>query len=255
MIPEKAFRIFIVVQHWLLQYFYFKISIMKKSIIISLLVVLSLHLQLMAQNINELKTVSKIVVSSGILLEIERSDTYGLEIKSPDLNRECLINTIEEGVLTLKLKPESGCKGAVSASLKIPSIRFIEAANQAEVTTRNLLKTDSLILKLRTGAKASVDLDVTYLEIFLSEGSILTAEGYANIQNINVTTKATCSAFSLEGDTVQITASANALAKICATEKLDAKASMGAYIGYKCDPPQVKLDDSLLGKIEAVKED
>lgn len=218
---------------------------------ISLLILIVLPAFLIAQDNQKLKSVKKVIVSNGILLEIVRSDDYTLDIKSPTLNVGCLIHTIENGVLTLKIKSDFNCKGEVTALLKIPEIKEIVASNKAEVSTNNVLKTDSLKIKLRTGSKAFIDLDVKYLNCSLSEGSVLTAEGYAISQQVSVTTKATYSAFNLEGENLNVTATANGTAKVCSTDSLKARANTGAYIGYKCSPQHTNLDDSMLGTIEA----
>lgn len=218
---------------------------------IALLILIVLPALLMGQDIQKLKSVRKVIVSNGILLEIVRSEEYSLDIKSPTLDVGCLVHTIENGVLTLGIKNDFDCKGEVTALLKIPEIKDIQLSNKAEVSTNNVLKTDSLKIKLRTGSKAFIDMDVEYLDCSLSEGSILTAEGYAIFQQVSVTTKATYSAFNLEGENLEVSATANGTAKVCSTDKLKARANTGGYIGYKCAPQHTNLDESLLGTIEA----
>jgi hypothetical protein len=97
-------------------------------------------------------------------------------------------------------------------------------------------------------------MDVKYLKVNLSEGSLLTAEGYAIRQDVNVTTKASFSAFRLESDEVNIEVGLAGIAKICANNELNAKARMRGYIGYKCNPKKRSIKDGLTGNVKDVGE-
>ncbi len=207
-----------------------------------------------AQESNPVETIEKIKISSGILLEIERSEKYTLDISSPDLDLSCLIKTIDNGVLTLKLVSSVNCNGKVTAKLCCPSIREIEIMGNAEVSTFNVIKTDSLKIVQHTGGKAYLDLDVDYLEILLTEGSILTANGYANTQIVNVSTSATYSAFELEGEVVDIQTSFGGKGKVCATKKLKALSKIGGYISYKCEPTAIEIEKKGNGVVEKLGE-
>ena len=199
-------------------------------------------------------TVRKVVISSGINLEIERSQEYSLTVNSSDLDTGCLVRTLENGVLTLKLTSILECDGKVTARLCCPSVRELEIMGNAEVSTFNLLKTDSLWIVQRSGGKAYLDLDVGYLNARLSEGSLLTAKGYANTQEISVNANATFSAFELEGKVVEIDASFGGKGKVCASEKLKAIANMGGYINYTCDPVTIEIEKKGNGKVEKLTE-
>jgi len=201
-------------------------------------------------NMEELKSVRKIVVSGAIQLELRRSDDYSLELKSPDLEMECLEHGIENGTLTLKLKSSFDCSGEVKAVLKIPEIRYIELMSKAELSTFNLLKTDSLSVIQRSASKSYLDLDVNYLDVQLSEGSFLSASGYVVNQHISVTTKANYSCLELEAENTEISASLLGMAKICVTDTLRASANSNSYILYDCVPDHTELKESLGGKID-----
>ncbi len=228
---------------------------MKLYLLIPLSIILIKNTNCPAQEIKPIETVEKIKVSSGIFLEIERSQDYTLDIKSPDLNINCLINTIEDGILTLKLTSSINCSGKVTAKLRCPSIiKEIEVMGNAEVSTYNVLKTDTLKIILRSGGKAYLDLDVDYLDVLLTEGSLLTADGYANTQIVSVNTNATYSAFELEGNFVDIQASFGGKGKVCATKKLKAESKIGGYISYSCEPAIVEIEKKGNGIVEKLAE-
>ncbi len=227
---------------------------MMKYIFLSLSIFLIYMPDSTAQDFTPVDTIKKIKISSGILLEIERSEKYTLDISLHDLDLSCLIKTIEDGVLTLKLVSSVNCSGNVTAKLCCPSIKEIEIMGNAEVSTFNLIKTDSLKIVQRSGGKAYLDLDVDYLEILLTEGSILTASGYANTQVVNVSTSATFSAFELEGDVVDIQTSFGGKGKVCATKKLKALSKIGGYISYKCEPEAIEIEKKGNGIVEKLAE-
>ena len=207
-----------------------------------------------AQESNALKTIDRIKVSSGILMEIERSENYSLNITSNGLDTSCLVKTIENGTLTLKFSSILSCDGQVTARLTCPYVKEIEISGNAEVSTFNVLKTDSLKIIQRSGGKSNLDLDVDFLEVNLSEGSILTANGYANTQVVSVTTEATFSAFELESVQTDIQASFGGKGKVCATDKLKALSKIGGYISYTCEPATAEIEKKGNGVIEKLSE-
>jgi hypothetical protein len=227
---------------------------MKTKLLAALGIVQFFCLPIPARETDPVNTVRKVVISSGIVLEIERSQEYSLTVKTSDMDTSCLVRTIENGVLTLKLSSILECSGKVTARLCCPSISELEIMGNAEVSTFNVLKTDTLRIVQRSGGKAYLDLDVVYLDTNLSEGSLLTAKGYANTQMIKVNTNATCSAFELEGDVVDIQTSFGGKGKVCATEKLKALANMGGYIIYSCNPKSIEIDKKGNGKVEELAE-
>lgn len=208
----------------------------------------------LAQQPEKIGPIQKVIVSNGIVLQIKHDTAYTLAIKTQDLEDGCLIKTIENGTLTLKLKSGFGCRGKITADLTCPDLKRIEATGKAEVSTRNLLKLDSLSFLLRSGAQAYLDLDIKYLKIELKEGAMFSAQGYAVEQQISSKTFATFSGFKLEGDKVNVTAESGGKAKVCADKDLYAESMTGGYIGYKCNPAKKTLEPKGNGTIEEVKD-
>ena len=207
-----------------------------------------------AQESNALETINKVKVSSGILMEIERSENYSLSINSSEPDTSCLVKTIENGILTLKISNILSCEGQVTARLSCPYLKEIEISGNAEVSTFNVIKGDSLKIIQRSRGKSNLDLDVDFLEVNLSEGSILTANGYADKQVVNVTTEATFSAFELESEQTDIQASLGGKGKVCATDKLKALSKIGGYISYTCEPATAEIEKKGNGVIEKLSE-
>jgi hypothetical protein len=199
--------------------------------------------------------IHSIVVSDGILLQIEQAEEYTLDIKTQDLEQKCLIKTIEEGVLTLKIVSGFGCSGKVMATLKCPSVTSLEIMGMAEVSTKNLYQGDRLEVTLKSGGKAYVDLDIEHLKVEAGGGSSFYAEGYAVNQDISVSVSASFDGHKLEGEYVDVTASLGGIAKVCATERLTIEAGTNTWVNYACEPKQVVKDVKGSAKVEAASEE
>ncbi len=205
---------------------------------------------LKGQEKTEIEAIHKVIISSGILLQIETAPEYSLILTTQDLESKCLIKEIENGVLILKLFNGYGCKGKVTATLSCPSVPSLEIMGKAEVATQKLFPGDSLIVKLQSGGQAYLDLDIKYLQVTASGGSTFYAEGYADQQNISVSTSASFSGYKLEGENVKVHASVGGMAKVCAADKLEIIAGSNSYVSYACDPKEVLKDVRSGGRIE-----
>lgn len=223
-----------------------------KAIILTMLAALQFF------NINgqgyEIEAIHKVVVSSGIILQIESAPICSLSLTMQDVENKCLIKEIENGVLTLKLFNGYGCQGKVTAKLSCPSLSSLEIMGKAEVSTQKLLPGDSLIVKLQSGGQAYLDLDIKYLQVTAKGGSTFYAEGYADQQEVLVTTSASFSGYKLEGEQVKVHASVGGMAKVCAAKTLDITAGSNTYVSYACDPEEVIKNIKSNARIEAASE-
>lgn len=201
-------------------------------------------------NMEELQDIRGIDISGNIQLEIRFQDKHALDIKSQDLNEECFVHGIENGVLKLKIKTSLNCDGEVRAILTIPRLDKIKLAGKAEIFGFGVLKADTLTIYQQLGSKAYLDVNVDILEVKLMEGSVLELKGTASSQNAGIQSKATYNALELETDITDITANLLANAKICVKKQLTASAGANAYILYTCDPEQTEFKTTLGGKIE-----
>jgi hypothetical protein len=196
----------------------------------------------------------KIIVSSGILIQITRSEKYSVEIKKQDVEDKCLVNTLENGVLTLKLVSGFSCKGKVVVNISCPELKEIEIMGKAEVTTENILTGDSMLITMKSGGKAYLDMDVRYLDARLSGGAVARCEGYAVNQSISISTSSIFSGWELEGENVIINAASSAIGKVYAHKEIQATAGSGGYIGIKGNPAEKKIDSKSNGEIEILEE-
>ncbi|MBN1951188.1 MAG: DUF2807 domain-containing protein [Bacteroidales bacterium] len=224
---------------------------MRKTAILTLIAILCIPFGAKGQeNLSGLENVHAIDVTGNIKLEIRIQDEPGLEIKSDDVEIDCFSHSIEEGVLTLRIRTNINCDGEVKAILSIPSLSSIKLTGKADIYNTGILKTDSLVIYQQMGSKAYLDIDVKKLDAQLMEGSVLDVKGYADSQLVSVNSKAIYDALNLQSENIDISAKLLGIAKICADKQLKASASANAHILYRCEPEVTDFQTRLGGNIE-----
>jgi hypothetical protein len=195
---------------------------------------------------------TKVQVYDAVVASFEKGDEYKI---CPGDNTQIsdLQIVIEDN--TLKIRKIAGKKYDKLPRVVITykTLEQIEGFGQATLDTRNLIKQESIKILLHSGATFYASFDVKFLEVEMSEGCLLKADGYANYQTINVSTKATFSGFELEGNQGEVKAVTGGTAKINITEKLDAQASTKGTINYK-GTPKMESKATLGGVINAYRE-
>lgn len=195
-----------------------------------------------------------IVVKNGILVQLVKSDREMAEIRVQEIETGDVITELSGGVLTLRYQAPILAKPKVMVKLYFKELASVKASGQSEISSTSLMKQDSMEVDLESGAKAYLDLDVKFLKSKVSEGAVISADGYAVKQDAFATTGATLSLFDLESDEVVVKVTANGKAKLYAEESLTADASTGGYISYKGNPSVRSFSTSIGGKIEAYAE-
>jgi hypothetical protein len=220
---------------------------MKLLIVGTLLCIL---IQIQAQTFKECissEEFENVHVYDGINLTLEMGNEYAwcadtaTELENLDIN-------INEGTLVIRKIP--GNKYKVEPNLKViyKDLRGISGYGKANILTLNLIKTDSIFVSLKSGAIFYGSFDIDYLNASVTEGCLLTADGYANYQDIKSNLKATYSGFDLEGVNGIVKTTSGGIAKVNITDSLSVKATTGGYVGYKGNPA-IDEEKILGGKI------
>ena len=171
-----------------------------------------------------------------------------------ELIRQQIQTTVENNTLKIGLAGTIYSKQKILVDLNFKEIREIDIRNNAEVITTSLLKADSLSVTLKLGGSLYLDADLGYLKSNVTGGGLLTAEGYAIRQDIDVSSRSTISAFELESEIIRIEASSGGKAKISVDSELDAKATTGSYISYRGNPAKKNITASPGAEIVASEE-
>jgi len=207
-----------------------------------------------AQEERNLDPFDKLTVTDNIILRLVNSDREYALIDAEGIDASSVRTLNTENNLKIEVYGNLFVKRKVTITLFFKNLKSIEVTNGADVSTSSLYIADSLFVELKSGGMFYLDADIEYLNVRAVEGSIFSGEGYATIQDFNVASTATISAFELEGDVVTVRAATGATAKIYAEEELNAQSLSRAYISYKGEPKKVNITTSGGGTIE-VSED
>ncbi len=156
-------------------------------------------------------------------------------------------------LLTLSVYGEPFTKKKVMVTVNYREIKSITVNNGSEVSTGNLFKADTLRVDIKSGGVLYLDADIGCLIAKITEGGLLSAEGYATSQDVTVSSLSTLSAFDLESDKIKIKAVTGGKAKINVEEELEAEASSNGYIAYKGNPAKLKQTANTGGSIVVYK--
>jgi hypothetical protein len=215
----------------------------------------SLSLLTVAQTVNErkLEPFTKVIAGDKIIVQLLKSDHESAVIKVQGIDASKVKTEVSGGILTLSVYGEPFTKKKIMVTVNYKKIISITVNNGSEVSTGNLLKVDTLQADLKSGGVLYLDADIGCLIAKITEGGLLSAEGYATSQDVTVATLATLSAFDLESDKIRIKAVSGGKAKINVEEELEAEASSNGYITYKGNPAKLKKTANTGGSIVVYK--
>ncbi len=216
---------------------------------------LLLALATTAQTVNErkLEPFNKIIAGDKIIVQLLKSDHESAQVKVQGIDASKVKTDVSGGTLTLSIYGEPFTKKKVMVTVNYRNINSITVNNGSEVSTGNLFKTDTLRVDLKSGGVFYLDADIDCLIAKITEGALLSAEGYATSQDVTVASLSTLSAFDLESDKIKIKAVTGGKAKINVEEELEAEASSNGYIAYKGTPAKLKQTANSGGSIVVYK--
>ncbi len=208
-----------------------------------------------SQTVDErkLEPFHKVIAGDKIIVQLLKSDQESALVKVQGIDASSVKTVVADGTLTLSIYGEPFTKKKVMVTVNFRNISSITVNNGAEVSTGNLFKSDTLQAEIKSGGVLYLDADIGCLIARISEGGLLSAEGYATSQDVTVTSLATHSAFDLESDIVKIKAVTGGKAKINVAEELDAEASSNGYIAFKGSPEKLKKTENSGGSIVVYK--
>ncbi len=190
---------------------------------------------------------NKLVVTGNIGISLERGDEAQICGLAGTTVADLQITLSEN---TLRISRISGKKYEKQPNLKIiyTTLKEVEGYSKADISTLNLIKSDSIQIVLKSGSVFYADCDIKYLNANIIEGSLLTIKGYAIEQKIQANGKATFNGFELEGTTAEVKTATGGIAKVNLDKSLTGSSASGGHIAYK-GKPQVDVKTSMGGKV------
>ena len=188
-------------------------------------------------------------ISSEIDAELILSEKEGIDLELENANPLNLISEVKNGVLTVKMKTGNYKKAVLKVKIYFKDLKEIESTARASVWSEEEIYLDKLAIRLFNGGATRLRLNCDYLDINISQGSILTLKGEGEFQKVKVNTNATYSGYEFKSEKAFVNSSSYGKAKVHVSNRLDAKASAGGFIGFVGNPARVERNTSLGGEI------
>ena len=200
----------------------------------------------------EIGSFDEIKVFNGLNVTIKKSENRSVEITGKKADEVVLKNV--NGRLKISMRfPETFSAGDVEKIIinYTENISVIDVNEGSYVGSENAINQEHIELKTQEGAIIDLELNVKYLDSKSVTGGTIIVSGKAENQTVEATTGGTYKAYDLESNNTTVVASSGALARVTASEFLDAKVRFGGTVYYKGNPKEVKKKKIIGGTISA----
>ena len=195
--------------------------------------------------------ITRIYVSSGIDLYVTQADKNSLKIEAEKDIMGKIITEVKGHEIRIYTKSHFNWRNTTTPKihLTINQIDRIECSAGADVYTKNVLKTDSLELIVKSGADMYATVDTKLLKLSSSSGSDIKVKGKTISLVASAGSGSDIIAEDLAAKFVKVSTSSGSDAKVYALESIDAHASSGSDIIFYGDPITKNLKKSSGGDI------
>jgi len=159
------------------------------------------------------------------------------------------------GTLKISMKfPETFSAKDVSVTVYYTDeLHTIDANEGSIVQSSDVLKGQNIEIRVQEGAHVDLEVKAKYLSLKAVSGGILTLEGKATNQSVEVNTGGIYEGLNLETVHTDIKCGTGGQAGIHVTEDLDANVRFGGAVTYKGNPNAIQKNKFMGGKIKAYK--
>jgi hypothetical protein len=192
---------------------------------------------------------SKIVVSQGLNLTLEKADTYFVEVEADQNLHQHISSKVENGTLyitTDKIINEATAKNII---VKLPSLKALEAKSGAAVSSKNTFDGTYLSVKTSSGSETDINIEYDVVKCESTSGSTLTVNGKALKLITNSSSGSSINAQGLLVNDVVAESSSGSSTNVHPLVSLKAKASSGSFIDYNSSPKTVIKEESSGGSV------
>ncbi len=225
----------------------------KTSLILTFVVLIVCNVLAQDPENRDLQPFRKLYAEDRVIVRLVKADKESAVIQAQGIETSSVKTDVSDETLKISIYGEPFTRKKVMVTVNYVNIENVVVTGGADVTFTTMYKEPYLTIDLKSGGMLYLDADMGTLRGKLTEGSLLTAEGYAKKMDISVATAATISAFDFECDTVNIKVNSGGKAKINVEDVLNAEASSKGFISYKGDPANITRNAVSGSTIEAYK--
>ena len=192
---------------------------------------------------------SKIDVSRGLNLTLEKADSYFVEVEADQNLQQHISSKVENGTLYITTDKNINEATAKNIRVKLPSLKALEAKSGASVSSKNTFDGTYLNVKTSSGSETDINIEYDVVKCESTSGSTLTVNGKALKLITNSSSGSSINAQGLLVNDVVAESSSGSSTNVHPLVSLKAKASSGSSIDYNSYPKSVSKEESSGGSV------
>jgi len=192
---------------------------------------------------------SKVDVSRGLIVTIEQSNNYAVEVEADDNLQQHITVRVENGTLFITSDENIDEAKAKNIHVKLPSLTALEATSGSSVSSNGMLTGTEIVVKTSSGSSSELLLEFDNIKCESSSGSSSNLKGKALKLNSSSSSGSTIDAKGLLVNDVVSQATSGSTTDVQPIVSLNAKASSGSAISYSSSPKTVVKEESSGGSV------
>lgn len=205
----------------------------------------------------EIRDFDHLIVSRGVEVMLEKSNSNTLDIEISGLDENDLILENSGGYLRIKVKTRALWEEMkdhhwwVKVTVPYKTLDYLEAGMGSSLHAREPIESSDLEIEASMGSEVDLPLKVAGLRLEASMGSEVDLEGEADEFEVNASMGSEVDAHNLECKTVKARATMGSEVRVNCTEEFDGKAGMGGSITVSGNPEKFYESTSMGGDISS----
>ena len=196
-----------------------------------------------------IESFDKIEVFGNIQVFLTKGDVGTVKIDSKEVNPSEVVTEVKDKLLKIKMKSNLFDDVTVNVYLKYDELREISSNAAAEITVKDKIKGDKIIVTATSGGRVKLDAELNAVELKSYQGGHIDITGKSKLQESFVNTGGILSAAKFECNEVFIKMNTGGNADVFASKKIDAKVNTGATLTVYGEAKQEVFKTSIGGKI------
>jgi hypothetical protein len=204
-----------------------------------------------AQSKRTVQPFDEVVLTGRIIAELVPGDVNEVEILQSETPEDKINISMSGQSLRISTLNRIAKDEEVRLRITYQKLRAIKAQAGVALRHEGPIEADKLEVRIGSGAQAELEVTTDALEVYVGEGGQLMLSGNTNSQQVTASSGGNCDASNLAAKRTYARASAGGMAKVNATEFLDATANTGGQVSYRGEPAEKYTRSSLGGEISS----
>jgi hypothetical protein len=228
-----------------------KFSIVNLSAMIIIAIILSVSVNLSAQNkdVRDVPSFDKVKISDDLKVIFKKSDVEKVRISAEGIGYDKVITESSGRELKLRVKNGLFKDSDVSIIIEYVNLRSLIVTDKADVKFNEVLTGDEVNLKVNNNAVIIVEVKAAAVKASLSNGGRIEISGKANLQEVDANLGSKYNAYEFETENGFIKANTNSDVVVWVKNRLEATSGSKSEVKYKGKPAELISSTNLGGTI------